>query len=109
MRVGKLRHRINIYNFNEIKNEYGEAKLKETLVTTVWGMIDAIKGDEKYINNKEVSNITHNVEIRYLSNLDESYFVKFKDRVFDIKSVINPYEKNERLILLCVERKRGLK
>ncbi|MCZ6105690.1 phage head closure protein [Campylobacter ureolyticus] len=109
MRVGKLRHRIEIYKFDEIRNEYGEAEKKELFVKKVWAFIDAVKSDEKYIQNKQMSEVTYKLEIRYLKGLDESFFIKFKGEVFDIKSIINPYEKNQRLLLVCIKRQRDYK
>ena len=109
MRVGKLRHRIEIYKLDEVFNEYGEAELKEVFVKKIWAFMDAIKGDEKYINDKQMSEVDYKFEIRFLKGLDESCFIKYKGNIFDIKSVINPYEKNERLLLNCTQRKRDYK
>lgn len=108
MRAGRLRERIEIYKFDEIANEYGERERVERLIKSVWASIDSIKGDEKYINDKEISLLTHKVEIRYFKGLDESYFIKFKGCKFNIKSVINPYERDERMILMCIEQRREL-
>lgn len=109
MRAGALRNRIEIYALKEVFNEYGEAELEETLFKRVWAFMNAIDGNEKYISDKQMSEITHKFEIRYLKGLDESFFIKFKGRIFDIKALINPYEKNEKLLLNCVERKRDIK
>lgn len=107
MNAGALKHRFEIYKFNENRNEFGEMEKSEIKFAEVWGYIDAIKGDEKYINQKEITLLTHKIVIRYISGIDESCFIKFKGRKFNINNIINPHEINRLLFLNCTEIKRG--
>lgn len=78
MRVGKLRHRIEIYKNIQTQNEYGESELKSELIATLWASINTIKSDEEYISQKEQSILTHKIEIRYVKNIEESYLSNLK-------------------------------
>lgn len=102
MRAGRLNKLIKIFKFDLVRNEYGEKEKQKVEVATVWASIDPISANEKYLQAKEQAEITHKIEIRFIE-INTSMQIEFNDRVFDIKQVINPREKNEKLIIMAVE------
>lgn len=107
MRAGRLNKLISICKLVETQNEYGEAEKSFTEVSQRWASIEPISANEHYINAKEQTQITHKIEMRYLQGLNEADIAIYNGRKFNIKSVINPKEKNEKLILMVVENDRA--
>ena len=104
VRAGRLRHIVSVHSRSQSVNSYGEPSNTFSEVTNgrVWASIEPVRSNESVgVSRDEI--ITHKVIMRYLSSVDSTHRVIFGSRVFDIVSVINPDEKNERLELLCKE------
>ena len=103
MRVGRLRHLITLQTLQSVRNEYGEVEKGYADLAKVWASIEPISANEKYLRNQENMQITHKIEIRFLKSIGVTMQILFNERKFEVKSVINPLEKNEKLILLATE------
>ena len=58
----------------------------------------------EFIAFKQINaEISTKVNIRYLAGVTTEMRVLFKDRTFEINSIINPEEKNVSLLLMCKE------
>lgn len=103
--AGRLRHRIDIVqpNFNDQDSTGGFNLSDFTIVATVWGSIQALCGEEKFAAHEFVSQVSHQVVIRYTSGINSGMQVRFQGRTFQIEAVLNPDERNKVLILLCIE------
>ena len=103
MRIGRLRHLIILQTLQSVRNEYGEVEKAYAVLAKVWASIEPISANEKYLQNQENMQITHKIEIRFLKGIGVTTQILFNERKFEVKSVINPLEKNEKLILLATE------
>ncbi len=105
MRAGALRHRISIQE--EILVDDGEGGFVRTWATitngTVWASVQPLSGAEAYRAQQVQGNLTHSTVIRYLAGVTPKHRVLFGTRLLNIKSVINQFEKNVMLTLLCEE------
>jgi len=106
MRAGKLRHRISIERAIETQDSsYNEAMLQWVLFAEVSASINPLSGRE-LIRAKQVElEVDTEVIIRYLDGLSPKMRIVYRDRVFEILSVINTEERNRELRLLCSEVK----
>lgn len=98
----KFRHRVAVQSVTESSD--GQGGLTETWATvaTVWASINPKKGWEKSQAMQIQTPITHEVKMRYRS-LTTKQRLLFGSRVFHIKEIINPEERNLFLNLQCVE------
>lgn len=98
MDPGKLNHRITFQN----QNLDSEEEEWNDIVTT-WASINPISGREYYQAETINSDLTHKVRLRYRKGITPDMRILYKDRIFNIVSVINEYEKNTMLQLMCRE------
>jgi len=88
---------------NELDEEdYEKGKIKEVFAEIVpqTGSLQRQSGIETVL-----SRVTHKVIIRYLSGRDiksDMWFV-FRGQRFDIRFILNPYFRNEKLEFFCEE------
>lgn len=98
MDPGKLNHRITF----QIQNLDSEEEEWNDIVTT-WASINPISGREYYQAETINSDLTHKVRLRYRKGITPDMRILYKYRIFNIVSVINEYEKNAILQLMCRE------
>lgn len=98
MDPGKLNHRITF----QIQNLDSEEEEWNDIVTTC-ASINPISGREYYQAETINSDLTHKVRLRYRKGITPDMRILYKDRIFNIVSVINEYEKNAILQLMCRE------
>lgn len=106
MRAGKLRHRISIERAIETQDSsYNEPTSQWVLFAEVSASISPLNGRE-LIRAKQVELKTDTeIMIRYLDGLSPKMRIVYRDRVFEILSIINTEERNRELRLLCSEVK----
>ncbi|MGI6711877.1 MAG: phage head closure protein [Bacillota bacterium] len=105
MKAGKLRHRVTLQEFVEVVDEYGTPIGSGWQdVATVWAAVEPFKGEEYIQLQNTQAELTAKVTIRYLPGIKPAMRVLYGDRVFDIKSVIDPEERHRELQLMCVEK-----
>ena len=114
MRSGMLRHRIVIQKHSFTQNDYGERVGTWNDDIRAWANIMPLRGNEYFANRQNQSAMTHRIRMRYRTLADGSVItpnerIKWtqpktgNDRYFEINSVINPYERNVYLDLMCTE------
>lgn len=103
MRIGRLRHLIILQKLQTTQNEYFDNEKEYIDFAKVWASVEPVSANEKYLQKQENMETTHKIEIRFLKGVSVTMRALFNGRKFDIKSVINPLEKNEKLILLATE------
>lgn len=98
MNPGELRHKIkfqiqDLEQENEVWND----------VFSCWANVNPISGREYYQAETVNSDLTHRIRLRYRKGITPDMRILYKDRIFYIVSVINEYEKNYALQLMCRE------
>lgn len=104
LKIGDLRHRITFQVPSTTENEIGEEIPVYNDFKTVWASIEPLSGKEYLEANKESNEITHRIRIRYTQGITNDMRIVYKNRVFDIQSIINVNERNKELQIMCIER-----
>lgn len=103
MEIGRLRQRITLQKQVNVRNSYGSVVTEWQNMTTVWAEIKPISGREYFASQQVQSEVTTQITLRYLADIEPTMRVKFNERHFEIISVINPQERNITLQLMCKE------
>ncbi|WP_052101098.1 phage head closure protein [Clostridium haemolyticum] len=105
MNPGILNKKVSLWAFIEEKNEVEDTilKLKE-IKNKLYARIEPLRGKETLENNKIEAEQVYKVTIRYRKDINTNMFIKYKNRLYNINYILNPYELNERLELMCTER-----
>ncbi|MCM3763448.1 phage head closure protein [Neobacillus niacini] len=100
---GEFRHVITFQKISGTQNSYGEKSKDWVDVIKSRAGIYPVSGKEFFAAETVNSEVTHKVNLRYLSGITPDMRIKFGERFFSIISVINFQEKNIELQLLCKE------
>ena len=105
MRIGKLRHRIEIQRFVTQEDEWGNEFSGWETLAHVWAAVEPLKGEEYYAARQAVAEVSHKVTMRSpgekITPLDR---IVFEDRIFEIESVLDIEERGRELVLMCKEK-----
>lgn len=106
MEAGSLRHVISIQEKTQTSDGMGG-------FTTTWADVSGLsslrasiwplRATERLDNAKLELSITHRIRIRYRAGITPDMRVKFGSRYFNIRSIINPDERNKMLEFLAEE------
>lgn len=107
-RTGHLNKKITILKREEVTEDgITSQKMVDALGLKVWARIEPLRGseylEEYKVNVDELTRIT----IRYRTGIDESMQVMYRDRTYEIKTIIDPAESHTRLELMCKIHKVG--
>lgn len=103
MNPGDLKCRVVIKKNNKIRNNFGEVTENWEVVAIVWANINPIAGKEFFAADTVNLNISHRIKMRYREDITPDMRIEYKGRVFTINSIINEYELNTVLQLMCKE------
>lgn len=105
MRAGLLRHRINIEANTPTRDSFGASTASWAAIhTSLPATISPVRGKEGERGGAIASEVTHKITIRYASGISPDDRVVFGSRYFDIKSVIDVYERNRMIEMEVIER-----
>lgn len=103
MDIGSLKHRITFQKLEQTKNEFGEMLGQWSDFKTVWADVRPVSG-RQFFAAKQINNeISHNIYIRYNSELLPNMRIKYKERTFDILYLMNVNEENKLMQIYCKE------
>ena len=102
---GRLNRRVSIYRYTTIETELGSSKKVLAYDRTVWGELRPTRGTEFLEYYKEANALQFKVTMRYRPDLTEKDVLVYKDRQFEINSIINIMEANIYLEVYCTESK----
>lgn len=89
---------------SEELDETGAKVDEDVFIKRLWGNVKVIRGMESLENGKKVPYQLYKIKIRHDSSIEESMYLKYKNRVLDIKSIINLEERSLYLELECMDR-----
>ena len=108
MRAGSLDKKITIQYIGSTRNDFGEIEQGNYQdFKAVWASINPVSGKESFLSNTNFSTVSHKIKIRYLSGLNASMRIVWKDRIFLIKYFMNFNEANKEIDILCEEQVNG--
>lgn len=100
MNKTKYDKRIEIWGKVEFENELKEVDYKDGYIKTIWASIVPQTGSlQKTQAETILTNTTHKIIVRYGSGkeIKENNFIMFRKKRYDIKFILNPYFKDEKL------------
>lgn len=100
---GKLRHRVVLEYPIVVENDYGEEEKQWERLAERYARVSPMSGTEEWNAQNVDAVLTHEVEIRYMEDVRTDLRVCFRGRVLHVESVVNPDERDERLLLMCRE------
>ncbi len=105
--AGRLRHTVQIERNTASLDSYGDETDSWALFATRRASIEPIRGREYWTAQEQESEITHRIMMRYdskIGTITTKDRLRFKTRIFDIKSVLNNRETNRTLEIMAIER-----
>ena len=106
MRAGPLKKVVSVGKYTTTLDSYGQEVVTYTTLQDIRASINPATGNEVYMNDRLINEVSHKIEIRYNAtlNLNPKDVLVYNSRTFNIISVINWNEGNDRLIVLCKEK-----
>lgn len=104
MDIGRTNKRITFYRYEEKETDLlqTEQVLKE--IKTVWASVEPTRGREYQEAQRVRAELTYKIITRYHKGITPDMIIKFKNRYFNIISVINVREQNVMLEIICTEK-----
>ncbi len=87
MRIGNLRHRIQIYSPTETRDANGGVIVAWTSLDNVWGSVEPLSGKEIQQGKQTTGIATNKITIRYRAGLHQTFRLIESDRIFGILSI----------------------
>lgn len=106
MQAGRLRHRIAIKRPVEARNGYGDVVSTWSLVATVWGSVEPLRGREYQQAKQSQAELLIRIRIRYRADVAPSWRLEWSGHVYDIQDVIHDNVRRE-LQLMCADVVEG--
>lgn len=100
---GNLRHKVELQKYTLAPDGMGGQIETWTTYATVWGQIKPISGIEGMMGMQLQAEVSHDILLRYRDDVDASHRVKYGDRLFNIRAVIDVEERKRWLDLRCEE------
>lgn len=101
MKVSEMKHKIDIVQINNSSGPFGNGE--EIAFSSIWAKKEDLVGNQLYQAMGETNKIPCNFIIRRNDNITNDMFVKFKNKLYDIKSAV-PLKGNDSFtILSCYE------
>lgn len=105
IRAGKLRHYVTFQTPTETRGADGANIIDWTIgQVPLWVEIIPLAGKAYYAAQAFNAEITHQINMRYLSSINRKQRILYGSRIFEIEHVINIDEKKYDMQLLCKER-----
>ncbi len=104
MDIGRMNKRVTFLRRKEIEN--GLLQMEQTLaaVITVWAGVEPTRGREYQEAQRIRPELAYKVTTRYHKEITPDMLIQYKNRFFEIVSVINVRERNEMLEIICTEK-----
>ena len=106
--IGRLTKRIEVLAYQDIEHDgITKQKLVRLIPNRIWARIEPLRGRQYLEMYKEKVDELYKITIRYRTGITEGVLIKYKDVVYKVKTVIDPYEEHTKLELMCHIYKRG--
>lgn len=104
MDIGRTNKRITFYRYEEKENDLCQTEQVLTAVKTVWASVEPTRGREYQEAQRVRSELTYKITTRFHKEVTPDMIIKWRERCFNIVSIINVRERNEMLEIICTEK-----
>lgn len=88
MQSGRLRHRLAILQPTKSRNEVGEEITTWSTLATVWGRLEALRGEEQLQAKQLQAEILARAVIRYRTGVTTEMRIQYDATDYDIDAVL---------------------
>lgn len=106
--IGKMRYRVELQSTTDTTDTGGGRAQTWSTLAIIYANIIPKSGTERYKHDKITDSVTHEMYIRYRTDIDPSYRIKYGSRTFSIKSILNVDERDRYQLLTCTEGQVGV-
>lgn len=109
LQKGRLRHRVQIVQPTLSQDSTGGWNISaNNVILTTWASIEALTVSEKFAAKQFASQVSHRVIIRNPRSaapqgITAKMQVWYNGRQFQVEGVLNPDERPDALVLICME------
>jgi len=111
LRAGALNRKLKLQSVRMVVDSEGTSSEQWSDIDTLWAEIMPLAGTELQIAAQTAEKVTHQITIRYRSDLSPvkmrflfpSVRTDQPDRLFNIHMIIDPAESHEQLNCMCEE------
>ena len=103
MRIGRLRHRIEIQQATETRNNYGEPVVSWATFRKCWASVEPLRGRELWAALEQQARVSTRIRIRYLADVTPKTRILYATRIYLINSIIDEEERHINMQLMCEE------
>lgn len=97
--------KVSILKFGEVKNEVEDIEQQLVEIKKVYAFITSLAKGKEYIENKKIQQkLIYKIILRTNLEINQSMFIKYKDKLFNIKDILDI---NTPFITLFVEEKEA--
>lgn len=100
-----LNRKIDIIEKQTINND-GIDTLVDKKICSCWASIQPLRGRAYYEVREKATEEQAKIIIRYRKNLNTSMFIKYKEQIYNINSIVDPFSDHECLELYCTLKVR---
>lgn len=104
MKGGRLRTRITVKERSDSADSFGQPIASWSTLCTRWAFVTPAQGGERYASQQEVSELKYDIRVRADSETETItplMRVEFNSEVLEIQNVINLYDRDIEIQLLC--------
>jgi SPP1 family predicted phage head-tail adaptor len=101
--IGKMRFRVKVERSTNTRDAGGGISQAFNPVTYIYANIKPTSANSSYRQGMVQEKITHEVTLRYMTNIDTNSRITYGTKNFNIKGIINVDERDRYLKLLCEE------
>ena len=102
MNAGDLRERVTVQTPTESRNRLGESIATWATFAEVWASVNGVTAREFLLAGQQQTEISHRVQMRYLTGLTQQMRISWRGRTFEIISILERENRSEHE-LLCQE------
>lgn len=103
IQIGKLNKRITFMGFVNTEDEMGQETQSLAEIKTVWASLYPVRGAEYYEATKLRAKTTYKCYVRYIPGITTNMYLKYKDVMYTIESVIDVDLEHKMLEIYCTE------
>ena len=101
--IGALRHKVELQSPSHTTDAGGGAAKSWPTLAHLWAKITPVSNNESVRQGKVQETITHNVTVRFRSDIGTNYRLLYDSRAFNIRGIRNIDERDRYMLLICEE------
>ena len=103
MQIGRLNKRVSLVALAVAEDDLGQETQKLKTIKTVWASLYPVRGTEYYEAAKIRAKTTFKCYLRYIPGVETNMYLKYKDTMYAIESVIDVNFEHKMLEIYCTE------